>query len=78
MCIHLAQPGAFSDLGDVWLRNQIARLTQKHVQFGRHFRIDADALLAQSARSTRATKAAAMTATEQTWSAGCFRRATQL
>ena len=59
MSIRLIQPGAFADRGDVWLRDQLARLTQKHAQFGRHHRFDADALLARSARIARAASAAA-------------------
>ncbi|HWT19009.1 MAG TPA: hypothetical protein VN280_08850 [Variovorax sp.] len=59
MSIRLTLPGAYTDLGDSWLRDQLARLTQKHLQFGGHYRIDADALLARLACTARATKAAA-------------------
>lgn len=53
MSIHPTRPGAYADLGDAWLRGQLARLTQKNLQFGGRYRIDADALLARSARTAR-------------------------
>lgn len=59
MSIHLTQPGACADHGDVWLRDQLARPAQKGAQFGGHYRIDADALLARWAQTARAAKAAA-------------------
>lgn len=59
MSIHLTQPDAYADLGDVWLRGQLARLSQKDVQFGKHCRIDADALLARLACTARAVVAPA-------------------
>jgi hypothetical protein len=59
MSIRLTQPSAYADLGDAWLRDQIARLTQKHAQFAEHYRIDADALLARWAHAARAARAAA-------------------
>lgn len=59
MSIRLTQPGAYADLGDVWLRDQLARLTQKHAQFGGHYRINADALFARLARTARTAKATA-------------------
>lgn len=34
MSIRLTQPGAYADLGEFWLRDQLARLTQKRAQFG--------------------------------------------
>ena len=49
MFIRLIQPSTYADLGDVWLRDQLARLTQKHAQFGGHYRIEADAVLARLA-----------------------------
>jgi hypothetical protein len=58
MSIRLTQPDAYTDLGDIWLRDQLARLTQKHLQFGGHYRIDADALLARLACTARTAKAA--------------------
>jgi hypothetical protein len=76
MSIRLPQPGAFSDLGDVWLRDRLARLTQKHAQFGGHYRIDADALLARLARTARETKAAAVPAASKISTGDRIRRAT--
>jgi len=58
MSIRLTRLDAYADLGDVWLRDQFARLTQKGAQFGGHYRIDADALLARLAQTARAAKAA--------------------
>ncbi len=76
MLIRLAQPGAYADLGDVWLRAQLARLTQRHLQFGGHYRIDADALLARLARTARAAKAAAAPVAAKTLTGDSIRRAT--
>lgn len=53
---------AYADLGDVWLRNQLARLAQLHLRFGGHYRIDSDSLLAGWARTARATRTAAASA----------------
>lgn len=50
--------GGQAGLGDVWLRDPLARLAQKRAQFGRHHRIDADALLARAARTAGAARAA--------------------
>ena len=61
MPIRPTKTDAYSDLGDVWLRNRLARLAQLHRQFGGHYRIDADSLLAGWARTARAAKAAAGT-----------------
>lgn len=76
MSIRLTQPSAYADLGDVWLRDQLARLTQKHVQFGGHYRIDADALLARLARTARAARAAAAPAAANASTGDRIRRAT--
>ena len=62
MPIKVTRPGAYADLGDVWLRDQTARLLQKHLQFGQHFRLDVDLLLAGRARAARAARAAVMPA----------------
>lgn len=59
MSIRLTQPGAYADLGEIWLRDQLARLTQKRAQFEGHYRIEADAVLARSACTARAVRAAA-------------------
>ncbi|HBD36040.1 hypothetical protein SGO26_27850 [Cupriavidus metallidurans] len=76
MSIRLIQPGAFADRGDVWMRDQLARLTQKHAQFGRHHRFDADALLARSARIAREASAAAAPAASKISTGDRLRRAT--
>jgi hypothetical protein len=76
MSIRLTQPGAYAGLGDVWLRDQLARLTQKHAQFGGHYRIDADALLARSAGTARAAKAAATPVVTKFATGDRIRRAT--
>lgn len=76
MSIRLTQPGAYADLGDIWLRDQLARLTQKHAQFGGHYRIDADALLARLARTARTVKAAATSTVSKVSDGDRIRRAT--
>ena len=40
---------SYADLGETWLRNQKARILQRHLQFGRHFRLDVDSLLSRAA-----------------------------
>jgi hypothetical protein len=52
MPINVSKAGAHSDLGDGWLEYRIARLRQRHLQYGRHFRPDIGALLNRAARST--------------------------
>ncbi|MCJ0762522.1 hypothetical protein [Variovorax terrae] len=76
MSIRLIQPGAYADLGEIWLRDQLARLTQKHAQFGGHYRMDADALLARLARTARAAEAAAVPTVAKVSAGDCIRRAT--
>lgn len=76
MSIRLTRPSAYADLGDVWLRDQLARLTQKHRQFGGHYHIDADALLMRLACIARAAKAAATPAAGKLSTGDCIRRAT--
>jgi hypothetical protein len=48
------QSRVYADLGDVWLRDQTARILHRYVLFGRHFRLDLEALLSQIARRLRA------------------------
>jgi len=36
----------YKDLGETWYSHQAARIVQRHIQFGRHCRLDLDALLA--------------------------------
>jgi hypothetical protein len=48
-----AMRAAYADLGEEWLRQHLAKLNQRQVQWGRHFRIDVAAFLANAARSAR-------------------------
>ena len=43
----------YEDLGETWRCHQIARILQRHQQFGQHCRLDLDALLAGVARTMR-------------------------
>lgn len=54
MSFYTTQTNADADLGDIWFRDQTARIHQKHLQSGRHFRLEIDVLLAQVARRARA------------------------
>jgi hypothetical protein len=47
---------AYADLGDVWLCDQTARVRQKELQFGRHFRLDLSAVLDRTAQIARAAR----------------------
>jgi hypothetical protein len=47
---------AYADLGDEWVRYQSARIQQKHLQVGRHFRLDLTGILRRLAISTGATR----------------------
>ncbi|MGO4156105.1 hypothetical protein [Cupriavidus sp. YAF13] len=76
MPINEVQPDAYADLGDIWLRDQSARLKQKYLQFGRHYRMDVEALLARNAQATRMGRAAAMAASNRGLPTDCIRRAT--
>ena len=51
------QSGVDADLGDVWLRDQTARILHRYILFGRHCRLDLDALLSHAARRQRAPMA---------------------
>jgi len=53
MRINDLQAEGYSDLGDLWLHYQIARLRQRHLQCGRHFRLDMIVLLDRLARIAR-------------------------
>jgi hypothetical protein len=44
---------AREDLGETWYRHQVARIVQRHLQFGRHCRLDVDALVNGIARMIR-------------------------
>ena len=43
----------YKDLGETWRCHQAARIVQRHIQFGQHWRLDLDALLAGVARTIR-------------------------
>jgi hypothetical protein len=53
MPIDLDRIQAYADLGTAWHREHSARIQQRHLQFGRHLKIDLDALLARAALSGR-------------------------
>ncbi|WP_063925992.1 hypothetical protein [Cupriavidus sp. IDO] len=76
MPINELQSDAYADLGDIWLRDQSARLRQKHLQFGRHYRMDVEALLARNAQATRMGSAATMAAPSHGLPTDRIRRAT--
>ena len=50
----------FADLGDAWLRDQMARLHQAHLQAGQRWRLDVDTLLARAARMAREAQPASI------------------
>jgi hypothetical protein len=54
-----AMRAAYADLGEDWLRRQLAELNRRQMQWGRHFRVDVAAILANAARCARATTAGA-------------------
>ena len=66
---------AYADLGDAWLRYQTARIQQTHIQFGRHFRLDLDALVRQRATATRAARVIAVLTARAPLSTEHMRRA---
>ena len=70
-----SRTSAFADLGHTWLRCQIARIHQKHLQFGRHCRLDVDALLARAASVSRAPGRAEAPAKPERVSTDHIRRA---
>ncbi|WP_198088139.1 hypothetical protein [Variovorax sp. E3] len=76
MSHHLTQQAACEDLGEIWLRDQSARLMQRHLQFGGHYRFDANALLSRLACAARAARANAMPAAKKTSVEDRIRRAT--
>lgn len=47
---------AYADLGEAWVRYQSARIEQRNLQLGRHFRLDLNALLRRLAIAVRATR----------------------
>jgi hypothetical protein len=54
-----AMRAAYADLGENWLRQQLTNLNRRQMEWGRHFRVDVAALLANAARCARATAAGA-------------------
>jgi bifunctional pyridoxal-dependent enzyme with beta-cystathionase and maltose regulon repressor activities len=56
MSMNTTTTPAYADLGSAWLKYQTARIQQRHLQFGRHFRLDLDALLRRLATAARATR----------------------
>ena len=55
MSIETLRNAQYKDLGETWYSHQAARIVQRHIQFGRHCRLDLDALLAGIARRIRGT-----------------------
>jgi len=55
-----ARATAYANLGDAWLRDQTARLRQAHLQFGRRWHLDVNALLARAAHTARETQPASI------------------
>ena len=53
MSIETLRNAQYKDLGEAWYSHQAARIVQRHIQFGRHCRLDLDALLAGIARRIR-------------------------
>jgi hypothetical protein len=42
----------YEELGETWRCQQTARILQRHLQFGQHWRLDLEALLAAAARTS--------------------------
>jgi len=53
MSIETLRNAQYKDLGETWYSHQAARIVQRHIQFGRHCRLDLDALVAGIARKIR-------------------------
>ena len=53
MSIDLKQAHSYVDLGSTWLRDHTARIQQRHLQFGRHCKLDLGSLLARAASLSR-------------------------
>ena len=56
LSIDVIQTCAYADLGEAWVRYQSARIEQRYLQLGRHFRLDLNALLRRLAIAVRATR----------------------
>jgi hypothetical protein len=72
---HLTQAEVYADLGEAWMRDQTARLHQRHLQFGRHWPLDVSALLERAARCARAVRLIHTPDSREYVSADLFRRA---
>jgi len=55
MAIETLRNARYKDLGETWYSHQAVRIVQRHIQFGRHCRLDLDALVAGIARRIRGT-----------------------
>ena len=55
MSIETLRNAQYKDLGETWYSHQAARIVQRHIQFGRHCRLDLDALVAGIACRIRST-----------------------
>ena len=53
MSTNALQNAQYKDLGETWYSHQAACIVQRHIQFGRHCRLDLDTLLAGIARRIR-------------------------
>jgi hypothetical protein len=53
MSTNAPQNAKYKDLSETWYSHQAARIVQRHIQFGRHCRLDLAALLAGIARRIR-------------------------
>ena len=68
MSFHISHASAHANLDCAWLRDQTARLHQRHLQFRRHFRLDVDALLARAVKETRANRPVDSVTVQHRWS----------
>jgi len=53
MCTEPNQRPSYADLGKTWIRDQEARILQRHLQFGRRYQLDVDSLLSRAALASR-------------------------
>ncbi len=76
MSMNLTRTNAYADLDDAWVRHQTARLHQRHLQYGRHCRLDVDAVLERAARLVRAARSIQALSKRENVSTDHLRRAT--
>ena len=62
MSLNATPANAYAGLGDAWVREQTARIQQKHLQFGGRRQLDVDALLSRAAAVARAGRPAEVSA----------------